>query len=327
MLLGMETFSYHLAFAYGKMNIFDFIERTAELGLDGVQINVEGDDLSHLGSDDPGFLREVRATIDDFELFVELDTCGTDPRNLTRVLNICNALGADIMRVYSSVGGDVQEEIKKAADDFLQVIPLCADYGIKIAYENHEFESSRDILGVIRKVNSEFVGAHIDVGNSMMIWEDPIDAITAMAPQAVSTHFKDHIVIKLKEQPMIVGVPLGKGSINLVESFRILADQSPLDRINIEVCYGYMAPFRIPESEGCGAKLGQGCFRIQQPPFDPNVVAPYILHYSNQPFELESYCWQDLAKIPGSEAQREELVALQARAVVESVEYVKKLNA
>jgi hypothetical protein len=32
MLLGLETFSYHLAFAYGEMNIFDFIERTAELG-------------------------------------------------------------------------------------------------------------------------------------------------------------------------------------------------------------------------------------------------------------------------------------------------------
>ena len=47
MLLGLETFSYHLAFAYGKMNILNFIERTAEFGLDGVQINVEGDDLVH----------------------------------------------------------------------------------------------------------------------------------------------------------------------------------------------------------------------------------------------------------------------------------------
>ena len=27
MLLGLETFSYHLALAYGKMTIFDFIRR------------------------------------------------------------------------------------------------------------------------------------------------------------------------------------------------------------------------------------------------------------------------------------------------------------
>ena len=30
MLLGLETFSYHLAFAYGKMDVFCFIKRTAE---------------------------------------------------------------------------------------------------------------------------------------------------------------------------------------------------------------------------------------------------------------------------------------------------------
>ena len=38
MLLGLETFSYHLAFAYGKMDIFDFIKRTAEFELDGVEM-------------------------------------------------------------------------------------------------------------------------------------------------------------------------------------------------------------------------------------------------------------------------------------------------
>ena len=64
MLLGLETFSYHLAFAYREMDIFAFIKRTHEFGLDGVQINIEGDDLGHLGSDDSGFLRDVRAMAD-----------------------------------------------------------------------------------------------------------------------------------------------------------------------------------------------------------------------------------------------------------------------
>ena len=321
MLLGLETFSYHLAFAYGQMNIFDFIQRTAELGLDGVQINVEGHDLAHLGSDDPGFLREVRAIVGSLGLFVELDTCDTNPDNLIRVLNICKALGADTMRVYSSIGGDVQEELERAVEDVRQVIPVCADYGVRIAFENHEFESSHDVLEVVRKVNSEHVGAHIDTGNSMMVWEDPIDAIKAMASHAVSSHFKDHLVIMLNNQPMIAGVPLGKGSIDLAEAYRILAEQSPLDRINIEVCYGYIAPFRLPEAEGYGAKLGQGSFRIHQPPYDPSVVAPDILHYLDSADELDSYAWQDLAKLPSSESERQELVALQDQAVGGSFYY------
>jgi 3-oxoisoapionate decarboxylase len=326
MLLGLETFSYHLAFAYGKMDIFKFIERTAELGLNGVQINVEGDDLAHLGSDDPGFLREVKAAIDQLGLFVEIDTCGTSPNNLSRILNICNALGSNTMRVFSSIGGEVQKELKQAVIDFKQVVPLCNDYGIKIAYENHEFETAREIMDVVNEVNSDAIGTHIDVGNSMMLWEEPLDAIKTMAPKAVSSHFKDHLVVMLGKQAMIIGVPLGKGNIDLVECYRILDQESPLKRLNIEVCYGYMAPFRISEQDGYGASLGKGCFKIVPPPYDPEVVAPYISQYMENPFELNAFGWSELAKLASSDTQREKLMRLQDQAVEESVRYMKQLN-
>ena len=326
MLLGLETFSYHLAFAYGKMDIFGFIEKAASLGLDGVQINVEGDDLAHLTSDDPGFLYEVKSTIDKHNLFVEIDTCGTNPNNLKRVLKICKALDSDTMRVFSSIGGDIQEELKQAVIDFKQIVPLCTDYGLKIAYENHEFETSQEIMTVVNMVNSDYVGTHIDVGNSMMLWEEPIDAVTTMAPKAVSSHFKDHIVVMIGDQPMIIGVPLGKGNIDLVECYRILDQQSPLNRINIEVCYGYMAPFRILERDGYGGKLDDGCFKVFQPPYDPEIVAPYITQYTKSPFDLQAFGWSELAKIANSDSQREELVLLQDKAVVDSVRYVKQLT-
>ena len=38
MKLGLETESYHLFFQQGMMDIFDFIDKTSELGLDGVWI-------------------------------------------------------------------------------------------------------------------------------------------------------------------------------------------------------------------------------------------------------------------------------------------------
>lgn len=326
MKLGLETFSYHLAFAYGRMNIFDFIKRVSQLGLDGVQINVEGPNLGHLGGRDTGFLRDVRALIDSLGLFVELDTCDTDPNNLKDVLQVCHRLGADRMRVYSSIGGNVKEELRKAAADLRDVVSVCAEYNVKIAFENHEFETSQDVLDVIRSVDSEYVGAHVDTGNSMMVWENPLEAVRAMAPYAVSTHFKDHMVIQVNGQPMIVGVPLGKGGIDCAECFRILAEQSPLERINIEVCYGYMAPFRLPEEKGFGAKLGRGSFRVRKPPYDPAVVAPHLLQSMADNTELKSYAWQDLAKLSHSETARRNLLTLQEQAVVESVEYVKGLS-
>jgi sugar phosphate isomerase/epimerase len=326
MLLGLESYSYHLSFAYGKMDIFQFIKKTAELGLNGVQINAEGEDLAHLGSDDPDFLHEVKHTADRLGLFIEIDTCGTNRETLTRALNICKELGADILRVYSSIGGDVQEEMKQAIDDFKTIVPVCSDYGIRIAYENHEYESSQEIMRVVNAVNSQFVGTHIDVGNSMMIWEEPVSAVKTMASKAVSSHFKDHIVVMPDEHPLIIGVPLGKGNINLSECFRILARRSPLKRINIEVCYGYIAPFHIGETEGYGGKLGQGCFKIVEQPYNSEIVAPYIAQYLENPFQLNAFSWSELADLATSDTQRKRMVELQNKAVEDSVEYVKQLN-
>ena len=98
MLLGLETFSYHYAFGIKKMDVFGFINRAHELGLDGVQINVgNGPSINwnQLGGNDPDHLRKIRELLDKFGMYVELDTRGTDPEHMTRVLNVCKALGAD----------------------------------------------------------------------------------------------------------------------------------------------------------------------------------------------------------------------------------------
>ena len=162
-------------------------------------------------------------------------------------------------------------------------------------------------------MDSEYVGTHVDTGNSMLMWEEPIAAIRNMAPYAISTHFKDHTVIMVGGQPVVVGVPLGKGSIDCAEAFRILAEQSPLERINIEVCYGYVAPIRLPEGAGHGAKLGQGSFRVQPPPHDPGVIAPYTSRALDTDIEFQSWAWQDIAKLARSKDEREELLACRTK--------------
>jgi len=325
MLLGLETFSYHIAFAHGKMDVFVFIERSANLGLDGVQINVEGDDLGHLGSRDPSFLKDVRQVVENHGLYIELDTFGTDPDHLAAMIDLCRQVGADRLRTYSSLGGDVKTELEKARHDFPKVMDLCADAGVKIAYENHEFESSHDILDVIRHVDSPYLGAHIDVGNCMMVWEAPLEATRNLAPVAVSTHFKDHLLIRVGDDVMIAGVPLGSGAIDLKACYDILQNQSPLDRLNIEVCYGYLAPFRVPSSRGCGAKMGSGSFTISEPPYRPEIVAPFLLDAMEQGSSLRSFAWQELAE-GARQSDTDQLLDLQDKAVAESVTYVKQLR-
>jgi len=301
----METFSYHLAFAAGEMDVFGFIERCAEFGLDGVQLNVNGPGLGHVGGAEPGHLREIRKMTEGLGMFVEVDSRGTEPAHLADMLRICEAVGADLLRTYVSCGGDLTQELAQAPEHLRQILPMCADMGIRVAVENHEYETSQEVLEVVRRVDSEWVGTHVDTGNSMMVWEDPVAATAALAPYAASSHLKDHIVIVAGE-PLVVGVALGTGSTDCAECFRILAEQSPLERLIIEVCYAYSAPFRRPQEDGAGGKLGEGAFRVVEGPFDPAWVAPWT---------------RDAPR-----AQRERMTHWQQEAVTESVAFVKRLN-
>ena len=56
------------------------------------------------------------------------------------------------------------------------------------------------------------------------------------------------------------------------------------------------------------------------------MIAPYTSRPLDSDAELQAWAWQDLAKLARSEEEREELLALQEQAVIDSVEYVKGLN-
>jgi hypothetical protein len=117
---------------------------------------------------------------------------------------------------------------------------------------------------------------------------------------------KDHLIIREDDEHKVAGVVLGGGSMDLPTHFETLVQKSSLKRINIEVCYDYRAPFRRSQSEGAGAVLDQGAFKIHPPPYDPSFVAPSV-HLRSEAEDRMMPQWQDVA-------------------VEESVAFVKKLN-
>ncbi len=302
--LGLETFSYHLALGRGRMDIPGFISRCAELGLAGAQLNTRY--LEPFLEADPAGARKVRERAAALGLFVEVDSRGTDPVHLTRMLRLCQSIGADVLRTYVSCGGDLALELARAPGHLRAVVPLCRELGVRIAVENHEHETSADILKIVRETDSEWVGAHVDTGNSMMVWEDPLAAVRALAPLAVSSHIKDHVVIVEDGVPLVVGVTLGTGSSDCAGCFHVLAETSPLERLVIEVCYAYSTPFRRPQQRGAGGRLGEGAFRVVEGPLDPAWVMPHPERAS--PAELDR------------------LLAWQEESVAQSVALVKKMN-
>lgn len=288
MKIGLETESYHIFFQNRLMNIFDFIERTYQLGCEGVEINIISDlnlhpEFGTLESADPNYLKAIRRAIEDRNLYCEIDTRFTSLKEIKKAIYIANYLGADVIRTYMfRLGSYNQEKLPEIIADLKQAIPLLKQNRIKLAIENHEEETADELISVIEAVNSQWIGAHLDIGNGMMAWEDPITTCKKLAPYTISTHFKDHMVTMHNDIPVVCGMPLTEGSIDLEECFKIIVEYSTVTRVNLEVCFPYCSAFKRPEGTGGWTRGFSGAFAIKEPPFDQAKVLPLDYYYPSK---------------------------------------------
>lgn len=298
MKIGLETESYHLQFISGRMDVFQFIRKTAELGLEGVMLNINPwpglPGWGVLESFDPEYLVKVRDEIRKYGFFAEIDTSGTDPEHLTQVIEAARQIGADVVRTYACMGEYDPDRLRRAPQDLKQLVPLLKKYRIRLAVENHEEEIADEVIQIIKEVNSPWVGAHCDIGNGMMAWEDPVEAVRKLAPYAFTTHFKDHIIIHDGEDYRVCGVPVGAGNIDTEACFKILVEQSTLTRINVEMCFPYAISFKRNPGTGGIFQVGEGAFKVELPPYALNMIKP--LDYYFPPAELLEKMMEDQVK-------------------------------
>lgn len=337
--LGLDTESLHLWLQNQKMDILGFIEQAHEWGLDGVMINLIQDfnldpDWGSLGSNRPEHLKKVRELLEKYHMYVELATKGIGYDHLVQVIQVADALGADIIRTYIPItlgshadpktGGEGKYDLGKVRLDFdpcvfdeavvslKQIIPVLKKHRIRLALENHEYETSGELVRVMEQIQSPWIGLHYDFGNAMMVWEEPVEAAEKMGPYTITTHFKDHIVIPCtddKYQHVVCGVPAGRGNIDLKKCLDILLEKSGIQRLNVEMCYPYCAQFKRSVGTGGVTALGEGCFRVEKPLYEEEVLKPKQYYY---PQEV-------------SGALLEELLAKQKEGAKESVDYARKL--
>lgn len=240
--LGLDSYSYHLAFGAHPdfkprrpLSLLAFIERVAQLRLDGFQI-----DPLHLKSWDRHYLATVRAAAEAQGLFLEFGAIGTEPRRLARDLRIAAHLGSAVLRTFVGCNrydrrSDLKAEIRRAVAGLKAVRSLATDLGVRLAVENHGDLKTDELLEVVRRVDSPAVGVCLDVGNPLLTGEDPLAATRKLAPYAVTTHFKDYTFQPTNYGAKIAGVALGQGVIDLPAVLRILRKAARLDRIVLEI--------------------------------------------------------------------------------------------
>jgi sugar phosphate isomerase/epimerase len=115
-------------------------------------------------------------------------------------LDIAAVLGAKLMRHDASWGvKDRQCSYLEAVDMIAEHIRSVTEYGeslgIKTMTENHGYflQDSYRMEYLVNKVNHTNYGLLVDIGNFLDADEDPIAAVSRLAPYAMHAHAKDFI--------------------------------------------------------------------------------------------------------------------------------------
>jgi sugar phosphate isomerase/epimerase len=224
------------------LTIHQALERTAEMGVDLFQIC----DYAPLESMSDRELQDLRATADSLGITLELGTKGIRPEHLRRFLHIAGILGSSLLRTMFKVPGHAPS-VAEAAEILSGVLPEFEAAGVRIAVETYEQVPTADVLEVIRRVDSPFLGICSDPANTVAALEMPREVIDAVAPYVLNMHIKDFAFSRKEGWVGFTysGAPLGEGLLDYDYMVRKL---QPKER-NINQIVEHWLPWQDSEDE------------------------------------------------------------------------------
>jgi 3-oxoisoapionate decarboxylase len=245
MKVGIDSYCYHRMFGEvypdqkkppRSLTLEQFIDRAAELGVDGVSL-----ESCFIPRFDAGYLSEVKGRLDAARLdrvFAWGHPDGLEGgRNekafdeMMRSLEYAKAIGADVMRV---VGASLMFRnephgpmLEKLTRMFKVAAKEAEKLGIKLADENHIDFDSDEMLQLIQDVGSPSFGINFDTGNFMRVQDDPVEGMKKLARHTFATHVKDLKPMKgvsVKNWHFFACTPTGDGYVDNLALARLLKE-------------------------------------------------------------------------------------------------------
>ena len=143
---------------------------------------------------------------------------------------------------------DTAEAFKEFADQqwkaLTQAEPIIRNQNMKLAIENHKDWRLDEMLLLLQRISSEFVGVCVDTGNNIALLDDPMSLVKALAPYAHSVHLKDMGVEEYEDGFLLSEVPLGEGYLDIPEMVKVLREAKPDLDFSLEMIT--RDPLKIP---------------------------------------------------------------------------------
>ncbi|WP_421829134.1 sugar phosphate isomerase/epimerase family protein [Larkinella sp.] len=224
----------------GFTNAIELIDHCKEIGAGGVQTVVK--DWS------ADFAKKVRSEREKTGLYLE-GSIGL-PKKAEQVAafeqEVINAkeAGATVLRTVCSSGRRYEtyhsnedwQAVKKNALVSLQLSePVLRKHKVKLAVENHKDWRADELVGILKQIDSEWVGVTLDFGNSIALLEEPMTVVQTLAPYVFTTHVKDMGVAEYADGFLLSEVPLGSGILDLQKMVAICKKHNPAVTFNLEM--------------------------------------------------------------------------------------------
>jgi len=217
----------------------NFIDHCHKVGAGGMQMNI--------GVRDQDYAARLRRKADAYEMFVEgsvsLPRQPSDVERFEAALRTAKQAGAKVIR--TAIGGRRYEQFSNAGQfeafaarslKSLQLAgPLATRQRMRLAIENHKDWRIDQMLDMLKRLGSEYVGVCVDTANSFALLEDPMAVVEAYAPVGFSAHLKDMAVGEYEEGFLLADVPLGQGVLDLSKMVEILRRANPEIKFSLEM--------------------------------------------------------------------------------------------
>ncbi|MEW6160981.1 MAG: TIM barrel protein [Verrucomicrobiota bacterium] len=255
--LGVCIFSYGMhwrAAREGQTNVrfknpLQFLEYCHELGAGGVQVG--------LGAQAADLAKQIRGRGDSLGMYFEgQTTLPQNERDLEKLeldVRACKEAGASVIRSAALSGrryetfdseAAFQKFTERAWHSLQLAEPIFKKHQVRLALENHKDWRVPEMIALLKRLGSEWVGVCVDTGNNLALLEDPMAVVETLAPLAFSSHLKDMGVLDYSEGFLLSEVPLGSGFLDVKRIVDILRRANPKLQFNLEMIT--RDPLKVP---------------------------------------------------------------------------------
>ena len=224
----------------GFTSALDLLDHCHQLGSGGVQIVVK--DWS------ADFAKRVRDKREKLGMYLEgsisVPKTAGDAAAFEQDVVRAKEAGAQVLRTVCSGGRRYEvlhsadafaDQMKNALASLTVAEPILRKHKVKLAVENHKDWRSPELVGMLKQLNSEWIGVTLDFGNNMALVEDPMEVVRTLSPYVFSTHVKDMGVEDYADGFLLAEVPLGKGVLDLPAMFALCRKHNPAVTFNLEM--------------------------------------------------------------------------------------------